>query len=178
MKAVYALLFVSDEISVLEAMCEPPCIICTNEPLLVVKHKSSDNNTGPWDAGIWNISPVIVCEEFSHGKGNEIYDGIMKILSLQCNLDDARSATTDLVRRLREKDLLGALDELAAICQTQLLGKGSISDDLETLETNCLKRYPGIEKEYKKVKKCPEEKLKMIKKEAERILGLVPASAS
>ena len=176
----YALLLVHDDFTLVKEVTNAPCKICTSEPLLIVKHINSHHNRGPWNNGIWAITSAIVCEEFSHAPDSPIFRKICIILRSQNNPTEVQKATTALVQSLRNKNILGALDGLAAICQVRLLGEHDGKCDwgaLETLERNCLEVYPGIPRdEYGK--KCSHDKLSMIQEHANRILGLVPDSAS
>ena len=176
----YCLVFFNDDEEVSQAEQYAPCKTSANEPLLVVEHRNSNRNEGPWDGGIWGIATVVVVEKFSHEPGDTVYAGIVEILKAQSEENLAKAATTAFVQTLRNKNLLGALDGLAAICQIRLLGEDGPSgatEELETLEEDFLARYPGISSEdYES--KCTQDKLSMIQKEANKVLGLVSEQAS
>lgn len=105
-----------------------------NEPLLIIKHNSSGKHNDPENnATLKTWGRPITVGGFSHSKGNVIFEQIRKLLEKQIKAED-------FVESWRNAIELGALIELAAICQIKMLNAES---DVNALYNQASARLPS-----------------------------------
>ena len=131
----YSLLFLNDTDT---PPVKAPCKVCVEEPLLIVAHNNSEENSGTGKP-LWNAKPT-VCETFSHITGDPVFVTITKILESK---NGDLKALEQFKRDCLNKDTLAALNGLAAICQIRLLNHG-LSCEISPLNNEFLSRCPSI----------------------------------